>query len=83
LIAGELVINAVEHARTVLTLQLKLGWHYLYVTVAEESAAAPVIVRAGRDGGIGLLGSNPLRTSGVTCSGLAASWSGPHCHGRR
>jgi anti-anti-sigma regulatory factor len=57
LIASELVINAVEHARTVVTLQLKLGWHYLYVAVAEGSAAPPVIVRASRagDGGNGLL----------------------------
>jgi anti-anti-sigma regulatory factor len=54
LIANELVTDAVEHARTVTTLQLKLGWHYLYVAVAERSAAAPVAVRAGR-GGNGLL----------------------------
>jgi hypothetical protein len=57
LIAGDLVINALEHARTVMTLQLKLGWHYLYLAVAEGWAAPPVIVRASRDddGGNGLL----------------------------
>jgi anti-anti-sigma regulatory factor len=52
LIAGELVTDAVEHARTVMTLQFKLGWHYLYVAVAEDSAAPPVIVRAGRANGL-------------------------------
>lgn len=62
LIASELVIDAVEHARTVMTLQLKLGWHYLYVAVAEGSTAPPAIVRASRDGngGNGLLGVESL-----------------------
>jgi anti-anti-sigma regulatory factor len=57
LIASELVINTVEHARTVMTLQLKLGWHYLYVAVADGAAELPVIDRANRDGdgGNGLL----------------------------
>jgi anti-anti-sigma regulatory factor len=61
-IAGELVADAVEHTRTVMTLQLKLGWHYLYVAVAEDSAAPPVTVRADRDGDSGnrLLGVESL-----------------------
>jgi anti-anti-sigma regulatory factor len=49
-IAGELAISAAEHARTVMTLQLKLGWHYLYIAVAESPAPPPVIGPAGRDG---------------------------------
>jgi hypothetical protein len=53
LIAGELVVSAVEHARTVMTLQFKLGWHYLYVAVAEGSAGPPRIARARRGGGRG------------------------------
>jgi anti-anti-sigma regulatory factor len=57
LIASELVINAVEHARTVITLQLKLGWNYLYVAVADGATEPPVINRAEHDGerGHGLL----------------------------
>jgi hypothetical protein len=57
LIASELVINAVEHARTIMTLQLKLGWHYLYIAVADGAAEQPVIDRDNRDGdgGNGLL----------------------------
>jgi hypothetical protein len=55
LIASELVINAAEHARTVMTLQLKLGWHYLYIAVADGAAELPAIGRANGDGGNGLL----------------------------
>jgi hypothetical protein len=62
LIARELVIDVAEHTRAVVTLQLKLGWHYLYVAVAEDSPAQPVIGRAGRgrDGANALLGLEPL-----------------------
>jgi hypothetical protein len=45
LVVSELVINAADHARTVMTLQLKLGWQYLYVAVFDGVRAEPVIRR--------------------------------------
>jgi STAS domain-containing protein len=43
LVVSELVINAVEHAHTVMTLQLKLGWQYLYIAVFDGVRAEPVL----------------------------------------
>jgi hypothetical protein len=45
LVVSELVINAADHARTVMTLQLKLGWQYLYIAVFDGVRAEPVIRR--------------------------------------
>jgi hypothetical protein len=43
LVVNELVINAADHARTVITLQLKLGWQYLYIAVFDGVRAEPVL----------------------------------------
>jgi hypothetical protein len=43
LVVSELVINAADHARTVMTLQLKLGWQYLYIAVFDGVRAEPVV----------------------------------------
>jgi anti-anti-sigma regulatory factor len=43
LVVNELVINGAEHARTVMTLQLKLGWQYLYIAVFDGVRAEPVL----------------------------------------
>jgi hypothetical protein len=43
LVVNELVINAADHARTVMTLQLKLGWQYLYIAVFDGVPAEPVL----------------------------------------
>jgi anti-sigma regulatory factor (Ser/Thr protein kinase)/anti-anti-sigma regulatory factor len=45
LVVSELVTNAAEHARTVMTLQLKLGWQYLYIAVFDGVRAEPVVRR--------------------------------------
>jgi hypothetical protein len=45
LVVNELVINGAEHARTVMTLQLKLGWQYLYIAVFDGVRAEPVLGR--------------------------------------
>ena len=45
LVVSELVINAADHARTVMTLQLKLGWQYLYIAVFDGVRAEPVLRR--------------------------------------
>ena len=45
LVVSELVINGAEHARTVMTLQLKLGWQYLYIAVFDGVPAEPVLRR--------------------------------------
>jgi hypothetical protein len=42
LVVSELVINAAEHARTVMTLQLNLGWQYLYIAIFDGVRAEPV-----------------------------------------
>jgi anti-anti-sigma regulatory factor len=43
LVVSELVINVAEHARTVMTLQLKLGWQYLYIAVFDGVRTEPVL----------------------------------------
>ncbi|MET0494402.1 MAG: STAS domain-containing protein [Actinoplanes sp.] len=45
LAVSELVINAVEHARTVMTLQVELGWQYLYIAVFDGVRAEPAVRR--------------------------------------
>lgn len=50
LVANELVVNAAEHARTLMTLQVKLGRRYLYVAVFDGVRAEPTA----RQGGHGL-----------------------------
>jgi hypothetical protein len=42
-VVSELVINAADHARTVMTLQLKLGWQYLHIAVFDGVRAEPVL----------------------------------------
>jgi anti-anti-sigma regulatory factor len=46
LVVNELVINGAEHARTVMTLKLKLGWQYLYIAVFDGVRAEPVLRHA-------------------------------------
>lgn len=43
LVACELVVNATDHAGTVMTLQLKLGRQYLYVAVFDGVRAEPAL----------------------------------------
>jgi hypothetical protein len=42
-VVSELVIDAADHARTVMTLRLKLGWRYLYIAVFDGVRAEPVL----------------------------------------
>jgi anti-anti-sigma regulatory factor len=48
LIASELVINAVEHARTVMTLQLKLGWSQIRNALTTSTRWRPRTPGSGR-----------------------------------
>ncbi len=52
LVASELVTNAIEHARTVMTLQIRLRPRLLYVAVTDGADAEPVRA-AGPDAGEG------------------------------
>ena len=45
LAVSELVINAAEHARTVMTLQVELGWQYLYIAVFDGVRTEPAVRR--------------------------------------
>jgi two-component sensor histidine kinase len=42
-VVSELVINAEDHARTVMSLQLKVGWQYLYIAVFDGVRTEPVL----------------------------------------
>jgi anti-sigma regulatory factor (Ser/Thr protein kinase) len=46
-VASELVTNAVVHARTVMTLQIRLRPRYLYLAVFDEAHTEPVLRRSG------------------------------------
>jgi anti-anti-sigma regulatory factor len=43
LVVSELVVNGAEHARTVMTLQVKLGWQFLYIAVFDGVRTEPVL----------------------------------------
>jgi anti-anti-sigma regulatory factor len=54
LIATELVVNAAEHASTVMTLDLRLGRRYFYVAVHDGTRLLPAPARPGSARGRGL-----------------------------
>ena len=83
LIASELVTNAVEHAHTMMTLQLSRRSRYLHISVRDGSPVEPVQREAGASdlGGRGLKlvgslavhwGSMPCREGKVVWATLAA-----------
>jgi serine/threonine-protein kinase RsbW len=43
MMVSEVVIDAADHARAVMTLQLKLGWQYLDIAVFDGVRAEPVL----------------------------------------
>jgi hypothetical protein len=54
LVAGELVGNAADHAATVVTLHLSLGWRDFYVAVSDGARTPPVPDRSPSTGAHGL-----------------------------
>nr|WP_170148658.1 ATP-binding protein [Pseudosporangium ferrugineum] len=80
LVAGELVTNAVVHARTMADLRLSLGRRYLMIAVRDGSSAVPRIVPAppadpatGR--GLVLVGAMARRWGSLPAEGGKVVWA--------